>query len=184
MKPLFWLGVLLTAVQSFAKNPELDMICVTEIPSTSFVIKQTGEKISVRVFHHSGSQYAPFWNSLITPSDLEILSEQARVVEKLGNLIEITWNAVGCEVKDPQFFGCIGDAEKLVANGLEVQPWALSVTQVEEKTMWGDFKKKNLSLRVSVDEKSYQITSDYYDKDCVKSSDPAAASKLALIPLK
>lgn len=152
---------------------KMDMICVTEFPTTSFIVEQNQDWVSVRVLHHNGPQYAPISNSLITLKDLEALKVQAEFIQSLGNQMDLKWKRSACNADRSDYFQCVGGAEDAVINKISIHPWALTVTEVEEKTLWGTYKKKNVSLRFSTGadstRKDFQITMDYSEGDCVKS---------------
>jgi hypothetical protein len=152
----------------------MDLICVTEAPTTSFLVEQDKDTVKVRVIHHNGVQYAPITNSLITPNDLELLKSQAGLIQSLGDDWSFQWKRSGCNADRSDFFQCVGEAEDVVLNSVKVHPWALTVTDVQETTMWGTYRKKNLSLRFSVEKKGYQmnvqVTMDFQKGDCVSSA--------------
>lgn len=145
----------------------INMSCVTEFPSTSFFVRQYDKEVKVRVIHHNGVKFAPIWSGLITPHDISTITEAADSVAKLGDEFEITWKRDACNADSEMFFQCVGQAQDFTtATGEKVHPWAISVYDVTENSIYGEFKKKSISLRFNVDEKSNQITMDYYPKDC------------------
>ena len=160
----------------FARGGEaiIGMICVTEFPSTSFLVEQKENQVLLQVIHHNGPRYAPLSSALVTANDLEVLKSQAEFIQSLGNQMDLKWKRSGCNADRSDFFQCVGSAEDSVVNQVPIHPWALTVSDVEEKTLWGNFKKKNIALRFSSGQdsakKDYQVTMDYGEGDCVKSA--------------
>lgn len=165
--PLTSSQLLLKPVTQQPFEANINMTCVTEFPSTSFIVRQNDSKVSVRVIHHNGTQYAPIWSGLVTPHDLIAVQEAAHSVAKLGQDFEITWNRKGCNADSEMFFQCVGEAEDfLTSTGELVHPWALSIYDIVENSIYGEFRKKTVSLRFNINQKAHQITMDYMPSDC------------------
>lgn len=162
------------------KDSLVDVICVSEYPSTSFIVKQDGDQIRVRVLHHNGARYAPFTESLLTPNDLPVIQERAGFIEKLGDDWEFSLPRSTCEVSGPMFFQCVGDGTSFQSNGYVVQPWGLSVTNVVQKTVMGTYTHKNLSLKMEsgAPKKNYEVTMNYQDYECAPSYELKSNAKL------
>ena len=82
MKKMLILASLLMS-SSLMATP-VNMLCITEYPTTSFVAMTEGDTINVRLFHHNGTQFMPIWSNVITPNDLPMLNEVASVLSDLG----------------------------------------------------------------------------------------------------
>jgi hypothetical protein len=152
------------------------MTCVTELPTTTIEATQDGDIVNMHVFHHNGAKYAPITDSVLTPSDITGLQERADMILKLGDEWSFHWRRSGCNADAPTFFQCVGEAKDFEANGVMVHPVAFTVGEVQEKTMWGTFTRKNVRLDVEIEKKNYRIVMNYGPGECF-SSQKASAKK-------
>lgn len=165
MKKLFAL-LSLIASGSLMAAP-VNMACVTEHPTTSFVAFTEGENINVRLIHHNGVKYMPVWSNIITPNDLPVISETANILSELGNSMNFTIPASSCEV-DGMMINCFGHSGVQEINGHKVNLWAVYTKIENERSFAGEFNSIWSNLAIDVDGKSYWIPMKYYDYECFK----------------
>ncbi len=184
-KKFFFILLFAFTTQSFAAEPIIDVACVTETPTTSFFLVEKNGQVDVRVMHHNGSAYIPFRSSLITPSDIPVLSKQAALLAKLGDTWEFTFKRADCQVDAPLFFQCLGDATSFQQNGIKVRPYSISVTDTVQKTLWGNFHHKALKLSFEVGEgtvENLQIENQFLPGECMTQEQSNHRSRPALAP--
>lgn len=170
----------LTALAAPPPESYINMICVSEFPTTSFLIEQTKDELDVRVIHHNGSGYVPFRDALIVPNDLPLIQSHAQLISKLGNEWNFKWPRKSCNADSPMFFQCIGDAQSFETNGIRIQPFAISVSDMDYRSIWTNFSQKNvrLSFYAGDDKQTYDVTMNYSPHECVDGTNPAARKKL------
>jgi hypothetical protein len=159
--------LLLFSTQAWSAAGQPLMSCVSEFPSTTFIIAGQGEWVDVQVIHHNGSKYVPFWDSLVVPNDIPSLKERADVIQKMGDGFQFRWKASQCKVANEMFFECIGGAEEFEVGGLKVQPWGLYVTEVTERTPKMVFSHRSVRLLMTISGKTYQVLMNYQDGECI-----------------
>lgn len=171
-------GLLLAILLSYSgplladpADKNLDLICATEILTTSFVILQKDDSVDVELIHHNGAQYAPFWSGLITPNDIATISEKAQAVKDLGDDWHLQFKRSSCKATSETLFSCVGGSEEFQAGGKKIRPWLLHVSLVGEVDVNGSYAHKNVTLGYELDEKSHQITMNYQKNECVQSKD-------------
>jgi hypothetical protein len=157
-----------SAYAADASEPPIKMICVTEFPTTSFEIKQIGDKVQVHLVHHNGPKYAPFHDAILVPNDLDEMKAQADTIQKLGDEWVFNFKRSDCKALSETFFSCQGRADSFDKNGLKVSPWSLSVSDIEQKNMSGTYTLKKVSLNFSVNGKDLLISSNYQPGECAK----------------
>lgn len=168
MKYLFFLSVALIGTLSWGQEKPVELICATEQLSTTFYIKNEGENLRVEVIHHNGVKYMPIWDGLITPEDMKIVADAAEVLPKLGPDIVFSWKTKACKATNDLMFDCIGEAEEFEVNGLKVQPWGLSVYEINHKTRYGTYFQRNVVLNMKIAEKDYRISMYYGENECAR----------------
>lgn len=161
------LTLLSTSAGAAPVEAKISMICVTEFPTTTFEANQIGDEVHMRVIHHNGTKYAPFHDALVVSNDLDALKQKAQMVEKLGDYWSFKWRRSGCNADTPLFFQCVGEAYDFEVNGIKIHPYAFSITDTEQKTMWGNFKSKNVRLDFTIDKANYYLTMNYQPTECV-----------------
>ncbi len=152
-----------------AQAGELDLVCVTEFPTTSFVIKEGPEKLNIRVIHHNGTKYMPIWEGIVVPNDIEQIQMAAETLQKLGNELDFEWNKKNCN-KDEGLLSCTGGAVDFEVGGLKVHPWALDQYHKTTVMQWGTFQQYNMALNFSIGDKNFRISNDFDVKECRKPS--------------
>ncbi len=150
---------------SFATET-MDMTCVTEFPTTSFVIRDAGDKVSLQVFNHNGNQYMPIYDSLVTPHDLALLSAKAKVLLKLPETMKFEWPKEKCERQDEMIQTCMGITDEQEHNGTKVQAWSFGTSWATDKTAYGKFNYRKVSLHLTIDKQDYSIPMKYSESEC------------------
>ncbi len=179
MKKLFAL-LSMVASTSLMAAP-VNMACVTEHPTTSFVALTENGNINVRLIHHNGVKYMPVWSSIITPNDLSVITEKANILTELGNVMNFTIPSSACEV-DGMMINCFGQSEVQEINGHKVNLWAVYTKIENERSFAGEYNSIWSNLAIDVDGKTYWLPMKYYDYECfqelnAKSVKTKAASK-------
>lgn len=129
------------------------LTCVTEWPTTSFVVSTEGEEVVARVIHHNGSGYAPAFSGTFTPNDLKLLSERAELVRKMKSDMTFRWPKSKCKkLGTPLVFQCFGtDDVQEGEGGAKIAPFALYSTAKSEDGIAGHFDWISVALTFDVD---------------------------------
>ncbi|KYG61770.1 hypothetical protein AZI85_05990 [Bdellovibrio bacteriovorus] len=165
MKCLFTISIILFSLASAASN-KMDMACVTEFPSTSFVVREAADTVIVEIFNHNGPQYRPVYDGVVTPNDLGTIAKRANVVSKLPTILRFEWPRTKCEYHGPLVKSCMGTTDEQDVNGFKVSGWSFTSSEVTEKTFAGDFKSHKVAVHFSVDGSSYSVPMTYQEHDC------------------
>lgn len=136
-----------------AEYPDIKLTCVTESPSTSFVIESQGKELIARVIHHYGAKYAPAISGIFTPNDLPTLSRRAKAVEKMKNDMSFRWPLSKCKKHDDFRFECFGtDDVQEGEGGAKFAPFALYTTRVKEEGIAGALEYLQVTMSFDVDQ--------------------------------
>ena len=160
-----WIVLLSLVASSSLLAAPVNMACVTEYPTTSFVAFSEGGDLNIRLIHHNGVKFMPIWSSIITPNDLPVITETASILSELGNELNFTIPAKACGV-DGMMMNCFGRSEEQVINGHKVNLWSVYTKLENEKSFAGEYNYVWSSLAIDVDGKSYWIPMKYYDYEC------------------
>ncbi|MBC7714198.1 MAG: hypothetical protein H7177_12715 [Rhizobacter sp.] len=166
MKKILFLFSLLTS-SSLLATP-VNMACVTEYPTTSFIAMTDGDTINFRLFHHNGVQFMPIWSNVITPNDLPMLNEVAQVLSDLGTDLNFSMPVDSCEVQDGFLINCFGNQPAIDINGHKVALWSVYTKQDTETSFAGEFSNVWTSMAIDVDGKSYYLPMKYSEFECYK----------------
>ena len=153
---------------SFGLADDLFVQCMTQYPSTSFSIETSGDTVTMSVLHHNGIGYAPFWNSLIVPSDITKLQERANLVMKLAPELSATWKKSACKLLNGnKHFICMGATDKIKSNGIDIDPWAVYSSTHSESSFAGDYEHTEVAFRFYVNNEANQFVMKYQPGDCL-----------------
>jgi hypothetical protein len=166
MKLLLGFILITTSLMAKAEVPAPDFQCVTGMPTTSFFVQNKADKVHFTIVNHNGNKYAPFWDRIVVPQDLPILSKYAETISKLGTVFELDFDKKGCNFGDHQNFECHGTGHNITSNGLTVEPWAIYTTDVTSKTLDQTFQHKNVTFMFYVNGESYTLTNNYDVEEC------------------
>lgn len=141
-----------SALSAPAAEEPLALTCVTEFPTTSFVVWTEGESVKARVIHHNGSGYAPAIVGTFTPNDLPILAERAALVKKMKPDMTFTWPRAKCKKLGEMVLQCFGtDDVQEGEGGARFAPFALYSTAKEEFGIAGRLRSHSVTLTFDVD---------------------------------
>lgn len=172
------LALVLTSISAAAatSSEEIKLTCVTDYPSTSFVIRQEGGRLLGRVIHHNGLAYMPIHSGIITPSDLKIMSERAATLTQLEPDMEFSWPLEKCVRHDDHRFECFGTDDRREINGKQVVPFALFTSRINHDNIAGQYEDIMVTLTFSIDGKSYATDMNYPVRNCWRDQEQGLAA--------
>lgn len=132
---------------------DIVLTCVTEFPTTSFVVSTEGEEVVARVIHHNGSGYAPAFSGTFTPNDLKILAERGELVRKMKPDMTFRWPLSKCKkLGSPLVFQCFGTEDVQEGeDGAKIAPFALYSTAKTEDGIAGHYDWISVAMTFDVD---------------------------------
>lgn len=150
--------------------------CITEFPTTSYIIETDKDIVTARIIMHAGPNFGPFWQGVVVPNDLKILTEYATEFVKLNPDIEIKWKSNQCTWDDDNFY-CSGKTDKVQSGVQTIDPWSLYSTRVIEKNFAGKYEYINLNFSFNMNGTNYNIPMKYSDYECRIRKAPLLNSK-------
>lgn len=161
-------GVLALIMSANVWSAPVNMACITEFPTTSFVALTENDTINFRLIHHNGTKYMPVWNNVITPNDLSIISDAADLLSELGPELNFTMPEKNCEVMDGMLMNCFGNSPEVVMNGHKVNLWAVHTKEVTETSFAGTYEYVITSMALEIDGKTLHVPMKYGSHECFK----------------
>ncbi len=154
---------------SFAGEEPIVLTCVTDFPTTSFVVWTEGEFVKARVIHHNGTGYAPAIVGVFTPNDLPVLAERASMVRKMKDDMTFRWPLKNCKKLDEMVIQCFHSGEVQDGEGgAKIAPFALYSSAKEERGIAGHLKSHSVRLSFDVDGKNgASVEMEYPEGSCV-----------------
>lgn len=146
--------------------------CITEFPSTSFVIETVGDKVILNVYNHNGNLYAPFWDNLLVPNDLNLMKKESEFIMKLEPALTASWKKSDCQIQSAKVFTCMGSTEKVTSNGIEMTPWAVYSSSHTDSSFAGTFESIQVAYRFYTGSEGHQIVMKYETNECAVSAKP------------
>lgn len=133
----------------------IELTCVTEFPTTSFIVKQAEDGyVYARMIQHNGTKYMPIFSGIIVPNDLPMLAEKAERLQKLATDMTFRWPAKNCVKHDDFRFECFGTDDSKEVNGTRIAPFALYTGRVKHDNIAGRYEELRVGMDFSVGERS------------------------------
>lgn len=163
-----FLTVILTLFSAMtATASPVNMACITEYPTTTFIGQTEGDKINFRLIHHNGVKYMPIWSSVITPNDLSVLTEVASVLSDLGDELTFSMDEKNCNV-DGLLINCFGSDEVQEIGGHKVTMWGVYTSATTDTSFAGIYNYIWSTMALDIDGKSYYVPMRYGENECFK----------------
>lgn len=149
-----------------SKLKELDILCITEYPTTSFISFQEGSRLRVRFVNSNGVGYMPIHSGLVTINDIETLKKRAEVLKNIADVNEFYLNMEDCEVFKDGTFRCRGRTSFPGVNGEQIKVFSLSSNK--QLIAFSDYHyvATDILLGLEIDKETYFITMTYTADEC------------------
>jgi hypothetical protein len=144
----------------------INMACMTEYPTTTFVARTIGNNITFDLIHHNGVKWMPIWSNVVVPNDLPVLNDTGLTLGELGSRLEFTMPESSCQA-DGQLINCFAIQAPIEINGHKVSLWAVHSKAVNEKSFAGEYNYIYTSMALDIDGKSYYVPAKYTDTECM-----------------
>lgn len=156
---------LITASTTWADD--LFVNCSTAMgPTTAFNLETKDDQVHLIVTHFNGMQFAPFWNNLVVPNDLDKLKNDSDLLVNLDPMLKAYWKKSDCKLIARKKFVCSGVTSKQVSNGIEVEPWAVYSSELKDSSFAGDFDYVLVSYSFYIKGNRHEFTMKYQDSEC------------------
>jgi hypothetical protein len=157
--------------------------CMTEHPSTTFVIQEKEDFMEALIVHHHGSAFAPVLNGIALYRDLPIIMEQSKSVLKMKREMTFRWPMKKCKIRDEIKFECFGsDDVQEGLDGAKLKPFALYTGKITDDTFVGKWDSVSIRFSFSTDTgESSAVDMKYPMEGCFKPKNrPELMKKLGL----
>ncbi len=149
-----------SATEIVPKN--MDLLCVTEFPTTSFIGETVEGRLKVQLINSNGVNYMPIHSGLLTIADVELLKQRAEVLKNVGDLAEFSFDLKNCTVYEDQTFRCSNGSEFSGVNGDKISVQSLNSSKQTTHYMGMSFPKTQIQLYVMINNEMLQIAMDYH----------------------
>ncbi|MFP5386196.1 MAG: hypothetical protein ACLGHN_08965 [Bacteriovoracia bacterium] len=146
----------------------MEVICVTEFPTTSVVGDVEGDEFVVNIIHHNGMKYMPIYTGMTTPNDLATLAEKANDFAKLGDHYIFRWPLANCKREDSDIMGCSGGASEFEVNGTKVKPWGMYTKRIHTESDIFSYEQVEVSFLLEIDGKNHSFSMQYAKGECAQ----------------
>jgi hypothetical protein len=161
MKKALLALIALTSLNSFA----IDIGCVTEQPTTTFIAETADDYVQFQLIHHHGVGYAPVWSSLITLNDIPTIQKRAELLAELGDYLKFSMPAKNCQLNGMKL-NCFGSQPPIEMNGHKVSLWSVYTSEVHESSHAGDYDYITTNLALDIDGETAFVPMKYANYEC------------------
>lgn len=154
---MFLLSLFVTVFAFGAQVPkEMDINCITETPTTSFIGFTNKDKLKVRLVNSFGVKYMPISSSLITFNDLDLIKQRGQALQVLGSDSTFEFDLSRCQVFKDDNFSCLGNDKFKTESGEEVE--AVQISSSRHSVKFNDMKYEQIQITAS-----FKIRGEYQD---------------------
>lgn len=158
---------ILISIRALAAAPTfMDIKCVTEVPTTSFIGETIKGELKLSLINHFGNAAMPMHSGIVTINDMGILSQRAEALKVVGNRAEFSIPLSACEKYKDGTFLCLGGSEFQGAGGKVIGVSSLSA--VKTKTTFADYSFEQILVRLSlkIDGQDYSVPMAFSPEEC------------------
>lgn len=141
------------------------VICATDHLTTTYALFDRENGYEFHIMHHNGIEFMPIHSGIITPSDIQILSENASILKKMGPRLVINFTKSECQGKDGEWF-CVKQGKQTLG-GLEVSSLSFRLNKKRVISKIFDYETWNVSFSVVNGNRSYSLPMEYSKDQCV-----------------
>lgn len=144
----------------------LDLLCMTEFPTTSFIGETINNRFNVRFVNSNGVKHMPIHSGLVTIEDIKLLEKRAEVLKNLDDVAEFSFDVKSCTVYQDQTFRCANGSSFKTKNGTEFEVYSIRSSLV--KMFFSDFQYDQVQISVSfiVKGETYDVPMSYGASEC------------------
>lgn len=146
----------------------MEVICVTEFPTTSVYGETQEDEFVVHVIHHNGMRFMPIYTGMVTPHDLATLAKKAEEFSKLGDHYIFRWPASSCKREDTDLMGCSGGATEVEMNGTKVKPWGMFTKRIHTEADIFAYDQVEVSFHLEIDGNNHSFSMQYAKGECAQ----------------
>jgi len=153
-------------IQSTSANVA-DFQCVTAIPTTSIIMKDTDGKKWLEIIHHNGIQFAPIHSGTITLNDFDFIQRKGQLLAKMGEMIRVSFEPESCKYHEAGNYSCYKNIKttigSLAVNGYGIQTYS------SESFLYGtSFREFHFKFYVNTSGRNIdmQMNYDLNSRDC------------------
>lgn len=169
-KHIFILIALASFFNSFAfaqkKVSEMTVLCVTEMPTTSFIGLPNQGSITFKLVNSNGADFMPISHNLITSYDLTLLKERSEVLKGIGSEAVFTFPLSNCEVYEDETFRCHGESSFEGKNGLKFEAVSIGSQKLTTRSLGRVYEQTLISSYFKVNNQYYDVTMKYESNEC------------------
>ena len=149
-----------------AQEPRLaGYSCVTEFPTTSYILEVAKSKVTLDVIHHNGIEHAPVFRGIITPNYEKTLRQSREYMTKMGTQFQVEFDIKNCSNLTREQITCY-EPKPTKIGSLEVQNYYFTAYKNTNKNIYGEFKDVQVELQYRVKGWGYSIPMEFQERDC------------------
>ena len=145
----------------------LEFKCISQMPTTSFLLRTENDQVILKTIHHNGTPYMPIHEGLIVPQDLTYLKQVADRLTKMGDTNEFRFPLKKCKVYGAERLNCSGgDSQDF--NGTKMSALSFNTSNFSETVYDQTFHgiKITLSLLIENFVPVQNIVMNYQPDEC------------------
>lgn len=164
---LLTLAAAFSAPVKMPAKSDLNLQCITSMPTSSFYLRTEDQDVVLKVVHHNGTDYMPIHEGVVVPHDFPFLKDRASLLMPLGDQVEFKFPRKKCVTYGTGLIRCSGGERKTV-NGVDMEALSFYTSKTREETLGMVIEgwKMNLDLNAMGHPPVLQMTMNYAPEEC------------------
>lgn len=158
------LGVGLALVSTGAMAGETVLSCVTELPTTSYLISDEGDHYNLHIYHHNGVDFMPVHKGMVVPKEIPNLAKRAQTLMTMGVRPVVRFEKKECE-QNGILWRCFTNKPKRLGE-LDTESVYFAMGKLDSN--YDGFKWSSIEtfLILNVEGESMSVSLSFQEKDC------------------
>lgn len=158
------LGVGMVLASTGAMAGETVLSCVTEMPTTSYVISDEGDHYNLHIYHHNGVDFIPVHKGMVVPREIPNLAKRAQTLMTMGVRPVVRFEKSECENKGV-LWRCFTNQPKRLGE-LEAKTVYFAMGKLHSNYDGYEWTNIETFLILNIENESLTVSLPFQEKDC------------------
>lgn len=164
MKKIFCSVLLWAPAMAFAV-PQIQFKCLSNPPTTSFVVETKNDVVTMTMIQSNGSRYMPIFNGTVTPNDFPFLQSEADFLTQVPDNSKFNWASANCKDNGNSVYEC-WRGSAITLGKLAIDSFLFYTHRMSEKVFDTQVDWYRVTLSLEKDNRFHDIVMDFSNTDC------------------
>jgi hypothetical protein len=145
---------------------DMNVLCISEMPTTSFIGFSNEDSIGVRLVNSNGVDYMPISSNLVTIKMVPTLQKSAELLKNIGEEKELIFKLKDCKIYPDETFLCFSKQKITGDDGQLIDVVSLSSSKSQINSMGIEYKRVQITVRFKINDENHEVSMNYQPVEC------------------